>query len=68
MATGGGYILDTHVGSQSSRIAAFEMGFSYTGFELDPDYFIGGNKRFAEQTAQAPLFSDPSLYFGGPEY
>lgn len=64
----GGYILDTHMGSQSSRIAAFEMGFDYTGFELDPDYFIAGNKRFAEQTAQAALFNDPDLYTTGPEY
>lgn len=59
---GGGHILDTHMGSQSSRIAAFEMGFDYTGFEIDPDYFTAGNKRFAEMTAQAQLFSDPDLY------
>lgn len=65
---GGGYILDTHMGSQSSRIAAFKMGFDYVGFELDPDYFIAGNKRFAEQTAQAALFSDPDLYTTGQDY
>ena len=60
----GDKILDTHMGSQSSRIAAFQMGFDYTGFELDYDYFIAGNKRFAEQTAQQQLFSgpDPDLY------
>jgi len=65
---GGGHILDTHMGSQSSRIAAYDMGFHYTGFELDPDYFIAGNKRFAEHTAQGALFSDPALYTTGPDY
>lgn len=49
-------ILDTHMGSQSSRIAAFQMGFDYWGWELDPDYFEAGNKRYKEQTAQQQLF------------
>ena len=39
-------ILDTHLGSQSSRIAAYEMGFDFYGCELDPEYFEQGNKRF----------------------
>ena len=42
----GDKILDTHLGSQSSRIAAYEMGFDFYGCELDPDYFEAGNKRF----------------------
>jgi site-specific DNA-methyltransferase (adenine-specific) len=45
----GGKILDTHMGSQSSRIAAFELGFEYYGCELDPDYFREGCKRFEER-------------------
>jgi site-specific DNA-methyltransferase (adenine-specific) len=49
-------ILDTHMGSQSLRIAAFNMGFDYWGYELDIDYFNAGNKRFKEQTAQSQLF------------
>jgi site-specific DNA-methyltransferase (adenine-specific) len=53
----GDKILDTHMGSQSSRIAAFNMGFDYTGFEIDAEYFNDGNKRFLEQTAQIQLFS-----------
>lgn len=61
-------ILDTHMGSQSSRIAAFNMGFDYVGFELDKEYFEAGNKRFKEQTAQTQLFDDPDLYTSGPEY
>src|SRR5690606_2418336 len=35
----GDKILDTHLGSGSSRIAAYDMGFDFTGYEIDPDYF-----------------------------
>lgn len=52
----GDKILDTHLGSQSSRIAAFDMGFDFTGYELDPDYFAAGNKRFEQHKAQLKLF------------
>lgn len=52
---GGGKILDTHMGSQSSRIAAYNMGFDFWGWEIDPDYFEAGNKRFKEQTAQLSI-------------
>lgn len=53
---GGGYkILDTHMGSQSSRIAAHLMGCDYYGWELDPEYFKSGNARFQQQTAQIAL-------------
>lgn len=55
-AKGGDKILDTHLGSQSSRIAAFNMGFDFWGWELDPEYFEQGNKRFKEQTSQIQLF------------
>jgi len=49
-------ILDTHLGSQSSRIAAWDLEFSFTGFELDLDYFTAGNERFARHIAQPKLF------------
>lgn len=52
----GNKILDTHMGSQSSRIAAYNMGFDYYGWETDQEYFLDGNKRFKEQTAQIKLF------------
>lgn len=52
----GDKILDTHMGSQSSRIAAYNMGFDFWGYEIDSEYFEQGNKRFAEQTAQTQLF------------
>lgn len=51
----GNKILDTHMGSQSSRIAAYQMGFDYFGWETDLDYFWSGNRRFTEQTAQLKL-------------
>lgn len=53
----GDKILDTHLGSQSSRIAAFDMGFDFTGYELDKDYFEAGNKRFAQHVSQFKLFT-----------
>ncbi len=48
-------ILDTHLGSGSSRIAAYKMGFDFWGFEIDNDYFLKQNERFLSETAM-PLF------------
>jgi site-specific DNA-methyltransferase (adenine-specific) len=52
----GDKILDTHLGSQSSRIAAYKNGFDFTGFELDQEYFEKGNKRFDEFKSQLRMF------------
>ena len=52
----GDKILDTHVGSGSSRIAAYKHGFDYVGFEIDKDYFEAQEKRFNEFKAQLTLF------------
>lgn len=49
-------ILDTHMGSQSSRIAAYDMGFDYYGWEIDKEYFEAGNKRFELFKQQQKLF------------
>lgn len=49
-------ILDTHLGSGSSRIAADMLGFDFTGFELDKDYFEAQEKRFKEYKSQLQLF------------
>ena len=51
----GDKILDTHLGSMSSRIAAYKLGFDFWGFEIDADYFRDGDKRFRESIAM-PLF------------
>ncbi len=53
----GDKILDTHGGSFSSRIAAFDMGFDFTGYELDKDYFDAAEKRFQQHKSQLKLFS-----------
>jgi len=57
----GDTILDTHLGSGSSRIAAYDLGFDFTGYELDKDYFEAQEKRFADHIAQAKLFDAPVL-------
>ena len=49
-------VIDTHLGSQSSRIAAYGMGFDFTGYELDKEYFDEGNKRFEQFKSQLTLF------------
>jgi site-specific DNA-methyltransferase (adenine-specific) len=56
-AKAGDKIFDSHMGSQSSRIAAFNMGFDYWGCELDEEYFNDGNKRFIRETMQQSLFT-----------
>lgn len=45
----GDRIFDPMMGSQSSRIAAYKMGFDYVGCELDTEYFDKGNERFARE-------------------
>jgi site-specific DNA-methyltransferase (adenine-specific) len=52
----GDLILDTHLGSQSSRIAAHKHGLDFTGFELDSEYFEKGNKRFDDFISQTTIF------------
>lgn len=56
----GDRILDTHVGSGSSRIAADKLGREFTGFELDPVYFKDQNKRFANHKVQLNLYKELS--------
>ena len=55
-ATEGVKILDTHLGSQSSRISAHKNKMHFVGCELDPDYFKDGNKRFDRYVSQLTLF------------
>jgi site-specific DNA-methyltransferase (adenine-specific) len=52
----GDKILDTHLGSGSSAIAAHQMGFDFVGTEIDPEYHAAAVKRFYEQTKQISLF------------
>ena len=48
----GDRILDTHLGSGSSAIAAHYGGFDFVGTELDPDYYEAAKARFKRETAQ----------------
>lgn len=48
-------ILDTHLGSGSSRVACFDMNFDFTGFEIDLDHFEAQEKRFQQHIAQLKL-------------
>lgn len=57
----GDTILDTHLGSGSSRIAAYDLGFDFTGYELDKDYFEAQEKRFADHIAQPKLFTPETV-------
>lgn len=50
-------ILDTHLGSGSSAIAANNLGFEFVGMELDADYFNAACKRIQQATAQERLFA-----------
>jgi site-specific DNA-methyltransferase (adenine-specific) len=52
----GDKILDTHLGSQSSRIAANKSGLDFVGFEIDREYYDNGNKRFKNFVSQSVLF------------
>lgn len=49
-------ILDTHLGSGSSRIAAYDAGLDFVGFEICKGYFDMQEERFAAHTAQTSLF------------
>ena len=55
-ANEGDKILDTHVGSGSSRIACHKMGFDFTGYEIDEDYWNAQEQRFKEFKKQLTLF------------
>ena len=49
-------VLDTHLGSGSSRIAAYDAGLDFVGCEIDKTYFDAEERRFAEHSAQMNLF------------
>ena len=52
----GDRILDTHLGSGSSSIAAYDGGFDFVGCEIDKDYFDAAKKRFDIHCMQQKLF------------
>lgn len=52
----GDKILDTHLGSGSSRIAAYEAGLDFVGCEIDPVYFKAEEERFEKFVSQRSIF------------
>lgn len=55
-ATEGMKILDTHLGSGSSRISANKAKLHFVGCEIDEEYFNKQNKRYEEFVSQARLW------------
>ena len=52
----GNKIFDSHMGSGSSRIAAYKMGYDFYGCEINKDYFDAAEKRYEKATQQQSLF------------
>ncbi len=52
----GDKIIDTHVGSASSLIAAYQAGYEYVGFEIDTDYFNAAQERLNTEMSQVNVF------------
>ena len=50
-------ILDTHVGSGSSRISADKHGLDFIGYELDLDYWTAQEKRYSDYKSQLTLWT-----------
>lgn len=52
----GDLILDTHLGSGSSRISAYKLALSFVGCEIDKGHFDEQEKRFKNAILQQRLF------------
>lgn len=52
----GDRILDTHLGSGSSAIAAHNYKFDFVGLEIDKEYFDNAVKRFNNHKSQLTIF------------
>ena len=48
-AQDGDKVLDTHLGSGSSRIAAYKLGFDFYGCEIDESFFTSMDERFKRE-------------------
>ncbi len=57
-ATPGSSILDTHLGSGSSALAAYELGYDFLGIEIDPEYYRLAKARFVQGYRQLRIFKD----------
>jgi site-specific DNA-methyltransferase (adenine-specific) len=55
-AKDGDKILDTHLGSGSSAIAAHRLGFEFWGYEIDKDYYDAAVKRINLEKTKLTMF------------
>ena len=55
----GGKVLDPFTGSGSTGMAAVELGYDFTGCELDPDYVDIANKRITAWKNKTDLNNNP---------
>jgi len=59
-ATPGAKILDTHLGSGSSAIAAHRMGFEFVGCEIEEVHFTDMDKRFKKEITKQEIDFSPA--------
>lgn len=57
----GDKIIDTHLGSGSSRIAAYDAGLDFVGYEIDKEYFEKQEERYQRHISQISLFVDGGI-------
>ena len=57
----GDRIFDPMMGSQSSRIAAYKLGFDYVGCEIDKDFFERGCERFNRECKGEVVTKDGNI-------
>lgn len=55
-AQAGDKILDTHVGSASSLIACYDLGFDAVGYEIDETYYKQALQRLDDHKKQVSIF------------
>lgn len=55
-------IIDTHLGSGTSRQACHEMGYDFVGYELSEIRFNDQEKRFQIETAMNSMFNPKEMY------
>ena len=54
----GDILLDPYMGSGSSAIAAYELGYEYVGIEIDEEYYEKAKARLLERMRHKSLFED----------
>jgi site-specific DNA-methyltransferase (adenine-specific) len=54
-------VIDPYLGSQASRIVAYDMGIDFYGCETDPTHFSTGCNRFNQHIKQLNLFQPEQL-------